>query len=192
MPPPREAIRAVVESLADLFLTSFLSGSDDVPDWISISFFDFSEQFVTFLAQATAELPTAEAAAELAADPAVGASGDAGSGTAAPNSAPGAAPSFTDIFRSPVFFVGSLFALFYLFVLAPERRKQRETERKRSALKKNDKVLTTSGIFGTVVTVHPDSDELTIRIDEANNTKIRILRSSIGTVIGGDKEGTSS
>ena len=50
-------------------------------------------------------------------------------------------------------------------------------------LKKNDHVLLNCGIFGVVTNVRPDSDEVTIRVDESSNTKLRITRGSIARVI---------
>jgi preprotein translocase subunit YajC len=45
------------------------------------------------------------------------------------------------------------------------------------ALAKSDKIQTIGGIIGTVVDIK--DDEITLKIDEANNTKMKILRSAI-------------
>ena len=68
--------------------------------------------------------------------------------------------------------------MFYMMILAPDRRKRSEHSRMLEALKKNDHVVTIGGIFGTVVNVQ--QDEVTIRVDD--NAKIRVLRSSISRV----------
>lgn len=73
--------------------------------------------------------------------------------------------------------------LFYLMLLRPERRKRAEMDRMLRSLKKNDRVITVGGIFGTVVQASQDADEVTLRIDESNNTRIRVLRSSISRVL---------
>ena len=52
-----------------------------------------------------------------------------------------------------------------------------------SALKKNDHVLLTSGIYGVVTNVYEDGDEVTVRVDETSNTKLRVTRSAIAKVI---------
>ena len=46
------------------------------------------------------------------------------------------------------------------------------------SLTKNDRVQTIGGIIGTVVDIK--EDEITLKIDESNNTKIKILRTAIG------------
>lgn len=73
--------------------------------------------------------------------------------------------------------------LFYFMMIRPERRKRAELESMVANLKKNDRVVTVGGIFGTVVTAAKDSDELTIRVDENSNTKLRVQRSAIKTVL---------
>lgn len=95
------------------------------------------------------------------------------------------------IIQNPLTLITGLIFLFYLMVLVPERRRQAETAKRRSALKKNDRIVTTGGILGTVVNVTPESDEITIRVDDANNTKIKVLRSAIGTVSTPGKEDKS-
>jgi preprotein translocase subunit YajC len=53
-------------------------------------------------------------------------------------------------------------------------------------LKKNDRVVTAGGILGLVVNAAKDSDEVVVRVDENNNTRIHVLRSSIVRVLGAD------
>ena len=73
--------------------------------------------------------------------------------------------------------------LFYLMVLRPENKRRSESEQMRKDLKKNDRVLTIGGIYGTVVNIHGDTGDVTIKVDENSNTRMRITRSSIGQII---------
>ena len=79
-------------------------------------------------------------------------------------------------------------ALFYFMFIVPERKKQRQTKDMLAALKKNDRVVTAGGLYGTVVNIPPNTGDVVLRVDENNNTRIRVLRSSILRVIG-DGEG---
>lgn len=72
--------------------------------------------------------------------------------------------------------------LFYFMIIAPERRKQKEHQALVEGLKKNDRVVTIGGIKGVVVNVNSDTRELTVRIDEANNTRIRCDMGAIARV----------
>ncbi len=47
-----------------------------------------------------------------------------------------------------------------------------------NSLKKNDEVLTSGGIIGTVANIK-DDNEVVLKLDESSNVRIRILRSSI-------------
>lgn len=134
------------------------------------------ENFVGILAQAAGD-----------------AAGDgAGGGEAAGGEGGGGAPSlFESLLRNPLSLFAGLMILFYVMVLLPERRKQAEVARKRAELKKNDRVLTSGGIYGTVVATSPDSDDITLRVDDSNNTRIRVVRSAIASVLTPAKDETS-
>jgi preprotein translocase subunit YajC len=73
--------------------------------------------------------------------------------------------------------------LFYLFFVLPERRERQRKEQLRKELKKNDRVVTIGGMLGTVASVSPDGNEVTLKIDEATGAKMRVLRSAIHEVL---------
>lgn len=73
--------------------------------------------------------------------------------------------------------------LFYAMLIVPERRKQRAHRLLLDQLKKNDRVVTIGGMYGTVVNVQRDADEVTLKVDEATNTKVRVTFSAISRVI---------
>lgn len=85
--------------------------------------------------------------------------------------------------------------MFYLLLIRPERKKRAEMTKMLNNLKKNDRIITMGGILGVVVNVTPSSEEVTIRVDDSNNTRIRILRSAISRVQSDgesdDKSGTT-
>jgi len=70
-----------------------------------------------------------------------------------------------------------MFVLMYLLLFRGPRKKQQEHKQLMQALAKNDRVQTIGGIIGTVVDIK--DDEITLKIDESNNTKIKIVRSAI-------------
>jgi preprotein translocase subunit YajC len=80
-----------------------------------------------------------------------------------------------------------IFVLFYFMMIRPERRRRAQMTQMLDNLKKNDRVVTAGGIVGTVVNVQKGSDEITIKVDESTNTKLRMLRSSIIRVVGDDE-----
>lgn len=76
--------------------------------------------------------------------------------------------------------------LFFFMVLRPQQREQKAREEMLKNIKKNDRVLTSGGIFGVVTGVVPEANEVTLRIDEKNDTKMRLQLSSIARVLAGD------
>ena len=74
-------------------------------------------------------------------------------------------------------FLVVIFAVMFLMLREP-RRKQKQHEKMVKAIKKNDKIRTIGGIVGTVVDIK--EDEIVLKVDESNNTKIRIVPSAIG------------
>lgn len=74
----------------------------------------------------------------------------------------------------------------YFLLMRPEQKKRKEMEQVLANLKKNDHVVTVGGIFGTVVST-TDPKFVVIRIDDSNGTKVKVLRSAISHVGGGDE-----
>jgi preprotein translocase subunit YajC len=81
----------------------------------------------------------------------------------------------------PLVLIG-LTAWFVLF--RPEQERARRQQELLAALKKHDRVVTSSGIYGTVVNVDRDADRVTLRIDEAGTVKISVTLASISKVLG--------
>ena len=65
--------------------------------------------------------------------------------------------------------------IIYFFILAPRRKEEKKIREMQSNLKKNDEVVTTSGIHGTVVIVKDKT--VVVRVDE--HSRIEFDRESI-------------
>ena len=70
-----------------------------------------------------------------------------------------------------------IIAVFYFFIIRPQSKKQKEQQSFISSLKVGDQVVTQSGIFGKVKGL----SELTIDLEIAQNTQIKILRHQVIT-----------
>lgn len=77
---------------------------------------------------------------------------------------------------------GSLFAIMYFLLWRPQQQKEGERQEMLKRLKKNDHVVTSSGIHGIVTSVK--DDEVTLRVDDAQNVRIRFSRSAIASIVG--------
>jgi preprotein translocase subunit YajC len=81
-------------------------------------------------------------------------------------------------------YIALMLVMFFVLFRGPQKQKQ---ERKKlvQSLQKNDRVQTIGGIFGTVVDIK--GDEITLKVDESNNTKIKVTSSAIGKNLSQDK-----
>ena len=71
-----------------------------------------------------------------------------------------------------------LLIIFYLFIIRPQHKQQKEHKEMINNIKKNDEVVTGGGIHGTVVNVKDNS--FILRVDD--NAKIEIQKNSISFV----------
>ena len=92
--------------------------------------------------------------------------------------APAAQPSFLES-MVPLLL---MFGVFYFLVIRPQAKQRKEHQKLLGELKRGDRVITASGIFGTI----KDLTETAVTLEVANGVAIRILRSQVA---GPAKEG---
>jgi preprotein translocase subunit YajC len=73
--------------------------------------------------------------------------------------------------------------LFYFLLIRPQSKEKAKRTDMISQLKENDRVVTVGGIYGVVTNVHREADEVTIRVDEKNNTRLRVTLGAISRVL---------
>jgi len=72
-----------------------------------------------------------------------------------------------------------MFAILYFMVIRPQNADRKKLQKQIEALKKGDKVLTSSGIFATVVSI--EADRAVLRISD--ETKVEFAKSAIAQVL---------
>jgi preprotein translocase subunit YajC len=77
-----------------------------------------------------------------------------------------------------------IFVIFYFLVILPQQKRSKQQKALLEALKKGDKVVTASGIWGTISNLGKE----TVTLQIADTTKIRIQRDQIARLRGGDDE----
>ncbi len=65
--------------------------------------------------------------------------------------------------------------VFYFFMIRPQMKRQKETRKFREGLAKNDKVVTTGGIYGKITEIK----ETTIILEIAKDVKIKVDKNGI-------------
>lgn len=96
---------------------------------------------------------------------------------------PAAAPGQPSDMLTMMFPLAALMLLYFVLIVGPDRKRQKEKQKKIDSLKKNDKVVTVGGIYGVVANVKPGEDEIVLKIDEDKDVKIRVTKASISMVI---------
>ncbi len=74
-----------------------------------------------------------------------------------------------------IIFLVLIFGLFYLVLIRPQRKRQKEHQELVQALKRGDRVITAGGIYGQIESLSQDSVVLKVE----SGMTIRIARSSI-------------
>ncbi|MFA5139476.1 MAG: preprotein translocase subunit YajC [Elusimicrobiota bacterium] len=69
----------------------------------------------------------------------------------------------------------AIFLIFYFLVIRPQQKQMSEHKKMLEALKKGDRVLTSGGVYGTVVSLRGPDVELKV----AENVKLLVARSAI-------------
>ncbi|MDI6401947.1 preprotein translocase subunit YajC [Balneolaceae bacterium ANBcel3] len=76
---------------------------------------------------------------------------------------------------SGLIFLAAIFLVFYLFIIRPQSKKQKEIQNKVAAIKKGDKIVTSGGIVGLVTSI--DDDSVMLEIDK--DVKVKLLKNAI-------------
>jgi preprotein translocase subunit YajC len=95
---------------------------------------------------------------------------------AAPDGAPG--PAGSPMPQWPMFVLMGL--IFYFVLIRPESKRRKTQNEMLGALKKGDRVMTTSGMYGTVAQVQ-DDDRIVVQI--ADGVRVKFSRQAVQTVL---------
>ena len=71
-----------------------------------------------------------------------------------------------------------IFIIFYFLLIRPQKKAQDDHKKMIASLKKNDEVITSGGIHGTIVNVKDHT--VTLKVDD--NVKVEVQKGSISTI----------
>ncbi len=75
-----------------------------------------------------------------------------------------------------------IFIVFYFFIIRPQKKTEDSRKKMIEAVQKGNRVITIGGVHGTVTQV----DETSVLVQVDNNTKLRIEKSALSSVLGKD------
>lgn len=77
-----------------------------------------------------------------------------------------------------------VFVIFYVLIIMPSRKKQKKHQEMVEQLKAGDKIVTSGGIYGTVMGVQKDRIELRI----SSNVKVDITKNAVAAILSAQTE----
>jgi len=81
-----------------------------------------------------------------------------------------------------------IFGIFYFLLILPQQRQKRKIQEMLSNLKTGDRVVTTGGVYGTIVGFR---DSNVVQLQVASQVKIDVARSAISGLQAGEAQGVS-
>ncbi len=75
--------------------------------------------------------------------------------------------------------IAAIFIIFYVLLIRPQQKQQKEHEQMLAELKKGDRILSTGGLYGTILGIK--GDDLEVRF--AENVKLTLARSAVAKVV---------
>ena len=79
----------------------------------------------------------------------------------------------------------------WFMLYKPERERMKKQQELLAGLKKNDRVLTSAGIYGTVANVDRAADRVSLKVDESENVRLTVTLASIQKVLSDAEESSS-
>jgi preprotein translocase subunit YajC len=87
----------------------------------------------------------------------------------------------------PLLIIVVLFGLFYVTIIRPQRRRQRTAQQTQGQVLPGQRIRTTAGIYGTVVS----GDDRDILVEIAPGVQVTMLRRAVMEVVPEDDQGGS-
>ena len=84
--------------------------------------------------------------------------------------------------------IAAVFVIFYFFLIRPQQKQVKEHQRMLDSVQKGDRILTTGGLYGTVVGLK--GPDLEVRF--AENVKLTVARSAVSKVLAAESGDNSA
>jgi preprotein translocase subunit YajC len=75
--------------------------------------------------------------------------------------------------------IAGMLLIFYFLMIRPQQKRQKEVQKMLAAVKKGDRILTASGLYGTVAGVKDD----VVVVQIADNVKVEMVKSAVTGVV---------
>jgi len=82
----------------------------------------------------------------------------------------------------------AILVLMWFLMVSPQKKQEQRLRNMLNSLEKNDRVMTVGGLIGTVHSIDKEENEIVLKVDDANNTKVRFHLTAVNVVF--PKEGS--
>jgi preprotein translocase subunit YajC len=89
---------------------------------------------------------------------------------------------------APLLWIVAIVAIFWLLILRPAARRQKQIAQVQSSIAPGETVVLTSGIFGTVVA----TEDATLTLEVAPGVHVKVARGAVGSIVREDDEATEA
>lgn len=77
-----------------------------------------------------------------------------------------------------ILMIVAMFAIFYFLLIRPQQKKAKEHREMINSLKKGMRVITSGGIFGTIIGM----DDTTVKLEIADKVTIKVIRANVAAL----------
>lgn len=106
-----------------------------------------------------------------------------GGGTAAP-------PPCGD--STMLYMMGAMFLVLYFFMIRPGQKQEKSLKQMRSTLQRDDRIVTGSGMHGTILSVDEKAKTITLKTDEEGRVRMTFDQTAVSRKISDDTEATQT
>ena len=76
----------------------------------------------------------------------------------------------------------AILILIWIFMMNPHKKQEEQRRKLLASLEKNDRVMTVGGLIGTVHNIDKEQNEVVLKVDDSNNTKIRFHLTAVNAI----------
>ena len=84
----------------------------------------------------------------------------------------------------------AILLIMWFLMVNPQKKQEERMRQMLNSLERNDKVMTVGGLIGTVHSIDKEQNEIVLKVDDANNTRIRFHLTAVNTVFPKDSGGS--
>lgn len=91
-----------------------------------------------------------------------------------------------------LYMMGAMFLVLYFFMIRPGQKQEKALKEMRSSLQRDDRIVTSSGMHGIILSVDEKAQTVTLKTDEEGRVRMTFDQAAISRKTSNDMEATDS